>query len=243
MRQSLILAVLVFVVLIATLIAAAQVWIPGVVERRIVAGIEDSVDSVESLHVKVRSFPAALIPLGRIDVLEIDASRVKIKDLLIQRIFLDARHIQLDTREAFFGHEASGAGSRSGSGPAAGAGAETGTETGAAKGGAGTARANIPLRFVRNGHVTVILAEKDINDYFKRQDGILKILSVRLRRNYATVSGSVPLLGGTLDLELEGRFDVDGKTRIRYVINRFLVQDITVPKFIQDQLFGGLIYP
>ncbi|HHV61485.1 MAG TPA: DUF2993 domain-containing protein [Firmicutes bacterium] len=208
MRQSLTFAVLIPVVLIVTLFAVAQAWIPGIVERRIVAGIEDSVDSVESLHVKVRSFPAALIPLGRIDALEIDASRIRIKDLFIQRIFLDARDIRLGAREMLFGDEAG--------------------------------KGNAPLKSLRDGHVTVILAEKDINDYFKRQNGILKILSVRLRRNYATVSGSVPLLGGKLDLELEGRFDVEGKTRIRYVIDRFLVQNITVPKFIQDQLFGGL---
>ncbi len=173
--------------------------IPGAVSTRLEKAIAGSVDRVESVRVHARTFPALAIALGRIDFLRVDARNITIDGLRVQRLFLDARHADIDMGAVLRGGK-------------------------------------LDLRRIGRGDVTVILAEGDLNDYFHSRDGMLRLLTVRLRPGVATVSGSANLLGVRVDITLDGRFAVEGDTRLVYVVDRFRVGNTVVPEVVKNGL-------
>ncbi|MCR4402074.1 MAG: DUF2993 domain-containing protein [Firmicutes bacterium] len=96
------------------------------------------------------------------------------------------------------------------------------------------------VRRVGRSDVTVVLAEDDLNSYFHSRDGILRFLTVRLRRDFATVSGSASVLGAKVEFALEGRFVVSGDTRLAYVVDRVTVGRTVVPDVIKDGLLRSV---
>lgn len=98
----------------------------------------------------------------------------------------------------------------------------------------------LDVKRIGRGDVTVILAEDDLNAYFHSRDGILRLLTVKLRRDVATVSGSASILGVKVDLALDGRFVVEGDTRLAYVVDRFRVGDAVVPEVIKSGLLKSV---
>lgn len=98
----------------------------------------------------------------------------------------------------------------------------------------------VELRRVRKGDATVILAEGDLNAYLHSRDGILRALAVKLRPGVATVAGHVNVLGLKVDIALDGRFVVEGGTRLRYVVDRLRVGNAVIPEAIWDELVGAV---
>ncbi|MGE5594063.1 MAG: DUF2993 domain-containing protein [Betaproteobacteria bacterium] len=96
------------------------------------------------------------------------------------------------------------------------------------------------VRHVGRGDVTVMLAEDDLNAYFHSRDGILKLLTVKLRRDIATISGSASILGMKVDLALDGRFVVRGDTHLAYVVDRIRVGNAVVPEAVKNGLLKNV---
>ncbi|MGE5574325.1 MAG: DUF2993 domain-containing protein [Bacillota bacterium] len=177
--------------------------IPGAVSTRLEKTIVANVDEAGSVRVYVRTFPALAVALGRIDFLRVDARDISVDGLRVQRLFLDARHANVDMRAVLRGGK-------------------------------------LEVRHIAKGDVTVILAEDALNDYFHSRDGVLRLLTVRLRPGAATVSGSANLLGVKVDVALDGRFVVQGDTRLAYVVDRFRVGNAVVPEVIKDGLLKSV---
>ncbi|MDI7247655.1 MAG: DUF2993 domain-containing protein [Bacillota bacterium] len=177
--------------------------IPGAVSTRLEKAIVANVDEAGSVRVYVRTFPALAVALGRIDFLRVDARDISVDGLRVQRLFLDARHADVDMRAVLRGGK-------------------------------------LEVRHIAKGDVTVILAEDALNDYFHSRDGVLRLLTVKLRPGVATVSGSANLLGVKVDVALDGRFVVQGDTRLAYVVDRFRVGSTVVPEVIKDGLLKSV---
>lgn len=96
------------------------------------------------------------------------------------------------------------------------------------------------VRHVGRGDVTVILAQDDLNAYFRSRDGILKLLTVRLRPGVATVSGSASILGMKVDLALDGRFVVRGDTHLAYVVDRIRVGNAVISEAVKNGLLKNV---
>lgn len=191
------------VLAIVCLFLVGEATIPGAVSTRLERAIVASVDEVESVRVHVRTFPAVAVALGRIDSLRLDARNIVVNGLRVQRLFLDARHAEIDVSSVLHG-------------------------------------GRLDVRRVGRGDVTVMLAEDDLNAYFHSRDGILRLLTVRLRRDVATVSGSASVLGAKVDFGLEGRFVVRGDTRLAYVVDRVTVGHAVVPEVIKSGLLRNV---
>lgn len=192
-------AVVLAALIVICLFLVGEAAIPGAVGARLERAIAESVDGVESVRVYVRTFPALAVALGRIDLLRIDARNVTVGGLRVQRLFLDARHADIDMGAVLRG-------------------------------------GRLGLGRVRRSDVTVILTEDDLNAYLRSRDGILKAFGIHLRPGVATVTGRVNTLGIKLDITLDGRFVVDGGTRLRYVVDRFKVGGAVVPEVIKEEL-------
>ncbi len=70
--------------------------IPGTVGACLERAIAGAAGGVESVQVYVRTFPALAVAFGRADLLRIDARNLTIGGLRVQRLFLDARQVNLD---------------------------------------------------------------------------------------------------------------------------------------------------
>ncbi|HHY45708.1 MAG TPA: DUF2993 domain-containing protein [Firmicutes bacterium] len=98
----------------------------------------------------------------------------------------------------------------------------------------------VDLKGLDRATVTVILSQDDLNEYFQSRGGGLRFVRVNLSRGQATLIAEVPFLGRVLRASVDGHFRVDGRTRIRFEVDRARVERFLIPRLIQEGILGQL---
>lgn len=177
--------------------AASEAFLPSLVARAIERAVRDGLGGRPAVRAVVRTFPAFLMPMGRLDYISVDVSAFPVNGLTVRRLFVEARDVRLDL-------------------------------SGALSGG------RVDLERLERASATAILSEDDLNKYLRSRSGNLKFVTVSLSRGQATLTAGVPVLGRVLKASVNGHFKVEGKTRIRFEVDRTKVERFLIPRLIQD---------
>lgn len=88
-------AVAILAVLLAAM-AGSQALLPEFVEKQMAAGITQSLDDAEAVHVNISSFPAVELLQGTVDDLTVDVREAVMSGLTIEAFLVDAHNLKLD---------------------------------------------------------------------------------------------------------------------------------------------------
>lgn len=84
--------------------------------------------------------------------------------------------------------------------------------------------------------VSAVIAESDLNSFFWAKLDPSQVFHIELRPNAACLRGSVRLLGRSIDLTVNGRFEVVQPTQVNFVVDDMLVQNTNLPRLLLDSL-------
>lgn len=85
------------------LAVASQLMLPGLVEQRIEAGLQQSFEQVSLVRAEVRAYPALALLGGRIHAINLDLRRVNLGGLTVDAVLLDGRNVVLDVPKLLSG--------------------------------------------------------------------------------------------------------------------------------------------
>ena len=87
---------LAFFLVLAGILAAAQIVLPAAVEKGIASALARSLGDGGSIRADVRAFPALQLLAGRIGSVDLDVRRIAAGDLVVDRLIVEGRNVKLD---------------------------------------------------------------------------------------------------------------------------------------------------
>ncbi len=81
---------------------------------------------------------------------------------------------------------------------------------------------------------TVLIGEDSLNEYLWAKVDPARFMRIELTRDRARLVGEMNLFQRVLDLSLDGRFKVLGRTRVGFVVEQLAVEKLQIPKVLLD---------
>jgi hypothetical protein len=91
------------------------------------------------------------------------------------------------------------------------------------------------IKALKESNVTALITEEDLNSYFQSKNPSLKNFRVTLEPR-PKIDGDVEIIGFKLNIVVEGRFIVENGTKIKFIPEKFSVEDTQVPRVLLNQL-------
>lgn len=94
----------------------------------------------------------------------------------------------------------------------------------------------VEVRAADSLRVSAVIAEAALNDFFWSKLDPSRAFSIKLEPNVAKLRGSVNFLGHSIDLTVNGHFEVVQPTQVGFVVDEVKVEKMSLPRFLMESL-------
>lgn len=95
----------------------------------------------------------------------------------------------------------------------------------------------LKVKDLKEGNMTALITEEGLNSYFRSVNRTFDDFVIILGPdNIPRIKSDVEILGMKLNIIVEGRFIVENGTKIKFIPNKFIVENTQVPSLLLSQL-------